>query len=335
MESLQSSQADPAPITPEILAELLRVEVPSGTILVQGIVKKVTPWSNGDRAYVYGRLALGRASISFRTHPEFAPNEGDAVTMKGVLQIRPVMNPEGDWRATHEITLVGSVVGTWAPRKKVEPVLKLPVRDERVPLDEFIAEHGIENLVILTTTTARADITQTLSDAEVMGRPEFVEANFGSASEFLATVKSLHQRGYLAGLAIARGGGSGQELIAGSREIIKALIDLRVPFYVAFGHATDVALIDRFADQAFHAPSGLAAEIARSVKKAFFRNAQDRQADELAQLVEGLDTSLKALQGNLQRATYVHRGGVSFSWPVIIALVLSIFTLVSAWVRYM
>lgn len=255
--------------------------------------------------------------------------------MKGVLQVRPATDAEEDWRATHVITLVGSVVGTWTPREEVEAVLKLPVRDERVPLGDFIAEHGIENLVILTTATARADITRTLSDAEVMGRPEFVEASFGSASEFLATVTSLHQRGYLAGLAIARGGGGGQELIAGSREIINALIDLQVPFYVAFGHATDVALIDRFADQAFHTPSGLAAEIARSVKETFYRNARDRQADELAQLVEGLDARLKALQSNLQRTTYVHRGGISFSWPVIITLVLLILAIASAWAHYM
>ncbi len=315
--SPESTPSGQMPLTPEMLSEMLKVEAPSGPVLVQGVARELRHWGKGSIAYVFGRLALGRASIGFRTHPECAPSEGQAVMMNGVLQIQPGTKSEEDWRATHVVMLIGSVVGTWDPREDSEPVLKLPVRDERVPLAEFLSENRAENLLVLTTGTARADITRVLSDAGVTERPVFMEANFGSAAEFLGTIRQLGSQRDIAGIAVARGGGGGQDLIGGSREIISALIELDVPFYAAFGHATDVALIDMYADQAFHAPSGLGGEIARSVKEKIRRQIQDREYNEKVQLVEKLDDRLKLLENDLQRTAYVHRGGISFSWKVI------------------
>ncbi len=166
--------AEPAPITPEMLMDLLRVEAPAGSLLIQGIARDLQPWSRGDRSYVYGRLTLGSASVRFRTESAFAPQEGEAVTIQGTLRIEPANRSGEDWCATHQVMLAGKVVGTWEPRAAVEPVLQLPSRDERLPLDEFVSLNGVASLAVLVSGTARADIARTLSKAE---RPEFMEAN--------------------------------------------------------------------------------------------------------------------------------------------------------------
>lgn len=300
-----------------MLVDLLKVEAPAGGCLIQGFAKDVRPWSNGERSYVYGRLVLGTASVRFRTQPEFAPREDEPVTINGTLRIEPANRGREDWRATHQITLYGKVVGTWEPRPALGPPLQLPSRDERLPLDGFIADNALGRLAVLVSGTARADITRMLSDAEVSDRPTFIEANFGDAEKFLATVRSFVGRTDIAGLAIARGGGGGQELIGGSREIISALIALKRPFYAALGHATDLALIDKYADQSFHAPSGLGAAIARAIRLAARRRAQERQIGEGTRTIEQLTARVETMERNLKRLAYIHRGGVSFSWPLV------------------
>lgn len=325
-----SPAAEPAPITPEMLVDLLKVQAPAGAFLIQGIARDVRPWSGGDRSYVYGRLALGAASVRFRTSPEFAPREDEAVTIKGTLRIDPATRNGEDWRATHQVTLIGNVVGTWEPRAPVEPVLQLPSRDERLPLDEFVSLNGIASLAVLVSGTARADIARTLSEAGVTDRPEFIEANFGDQEKFLSTLHELRNRHDIAGVAIARGGGGGQELIGASREIISELIGMERPFYVALGHATDLALIDKFADQSFHTPSGFGAAIARAIWSAARRRSQERELEEGTKKINELAARIDTMEGNLKRAAFIHRRGVSLSWPVFAIVILIIGGLVWA-----
>lgn len=282
------------------------------------------PWSGGDRSYVYGRLTLGAASVRFRTAPEFAPHEDEAVTIKGTLRIDPATRNGEDWRATHQVTLIGGVVGTWKPRTPVEPVLTLPVRDERLSLEEFVSANGVAGLAVLVSGTARADIARTMSEAGIPDRPEFIETNFGNHEKFLATVRDLRERRDIAGLAIARGGGGGQELIGGSREVIGELIGLQRPFSVALGHATDLALIDKCADQSFHAPSGFGAAIARAIRSSARRRNQECELEKRGKQIEQLAGRVEAMEQNLKRSAYVHRRGVSFSWPVFAMVVLLI-----------
>lgn len=319
-ENSGAAANDPVPITPDLLADLLKIEAPAGPLLVQGIAREVRPWQRGERAYVFGRLALGSASVVFRTSPEFAPQENEAVILKGILRIdlldRSSRQGE-DWRATHRVMLIGNVVGTWKPRAAVEPVRPLPVRDEHLSLESLLFDHGLSGLAILVSGTAKADITRMLTDSGVSERPRFIEANFGDASEFMRALRGLRGQREVVALAVARGGGTGQELIGGSREIIAELIEQKRPFYVALGHATDVALIDKYADQSFHAPSGLAAAIARAISAAKRRRWQERELSERTSAVERLATRLDKLEQNLGRAAYVHRHGIALSWPIL------------------
>lgn len=256
------------PLTPETLRDLLKIDHPSGVITIQGVARETNLWSKGGASFVYGRLILGSASLKFRSPAELAPAEGEAVMMRGTLQIASASQRGEDWRATHEILFVASVVGTWETRQTAAPRTDpLTPREVRTPLADLLAAHGMGKLVILATDTARQDIMQSLKNEEIQGRPEFVDVSFGSEEDFVATLRRLRGRQDIAALGISRGGGGGQEAIGDSREVIDALNGLGVPYYVAFGHAANLWLIDKHADQSFHTPSAFGTAIARALKK--------------------------------------------------------------------
>ncbi|OBX33914.1 exodeoxyribonuclease VII large subunit [Halomonas elongata] len=321
-KSLNEGNINISTITPDNLVDLLKFERPTDPISIQGIAQNVTPWTNGRASYVYGRLVLGVASVGFRTLPEFAPQEGEAVTIEGTLYIAPANKANEDRRATFQVILRGKVVGTWRPRPPVEPIQELPTRDALVSLDDFISSNDLADLTILVSGTAQADITRMLSDEGLKDRPNFVEVNFGNREKFLSKLRELNMRRGVHGFAIARGGGGGQKLIGDSREIISELITVKKPFYVAIGHATDLSLIDHHADQSFHSPSGLGAAIARAAKSVAHRRERDRELVENKRKVQQLTERLHTLEDQLQRSSSSRRRTALFSWSLVAAITL-------------
>ena len=71
------------------------------------------------------------------------------------------------------------------------------------------------------------------------------------------------------------------------------MIGLGRPLYVALGHSTGLALIDKYADQSFHAPSGFGAAIARATWSVARLRNQERELEELATRVEAMENNLK------------------------------------------
>lgn len=267
-------------LTPEAIAETVRILVPEGIVAVQGFAENISePRAyGGGRPIVFGELVLGSALLAFRVPAENAPRNGEAVIVEGRLSGRLVTRSTGTaWRGDWKVTLIGQVVGNWTPRAARAPTPALPTRGARIPLGDFIGEHGIGSLTVLSSRVGHRDLAQSLASAGRAERPVFVEANFGDAGALLRTILELPTGGNMRGIALARGGGQGLDVIGGSREIVAALIGKRVPFYTALGHDTDVVLADRSADQVFHTPSELGAALARAAGKADAAAERDRR----------------------------------------------------------
>lgn len=317
-----------APITPEALSGLLQVKVPSGSVAVQGIAQDVRPYAkDGTIVKVYGRLALGGFSIRIATPPQAAPQEGEAVIVKGTLGIRPT-KPEHEWRATHEVMLTGHVISNWTPRTTSEGVTDIPSRDEVLPFQNFVDRYDLSELVVLCTGTAERDITASLHQAGIYERPRFEYASFASEPAFLTTLSGLLDDGDFQGIAVARGGGAGIEEIGNSRAIAKALVSSGLPFYTAIGHDTNVVLLDKLADQAFHTPSALAAAWGHAQRERTKRKILRREMDEMqARVAQHSNTALELrqqladLQSRLGRAVSAHRWGLSFSWGTLVVII--------------
>jgi len=277
-----------APLTPEVLTDLIRLSAPDGVIAVKGFAKEVKePRVYGDHATVYGELTLGAALVSFAVPAECAPQENQAVIIEGHLRFK-LANRSGNnvWRGNWQVTLVGHVVGEWKPVAMPPRVIPLPERGERIPLSMFILNHGVEALAVLTSHNGQRDLAQSVSSGKCEQQPQFVKANFADPDAFLQALNAISTDGGVRGLAVIRGGGAGLDVIAGSREVVAALLKKGLPFYTALGHDTDVSLADRSADQVFHTPSELGAAIARAAHEADDRAKQHQRLNAQARLLD-------------------------------------------------
>lgn len=322
-----ASGTNSGPLTPEALSERLIITAPPGNVAVQGIAQNIWPWpKEGPPRRIYGRLVLGDFSIRFSTPPEAAPQENEAVIINGVLSVNSARS-ESDWRATHEVILKGHVVGTWTPRLSQEEFTAIPQRDERLPLQSWADACTLNEMVILCTGTAERDINTSLLRGEIRGRPRFESMSFASETTFLNKLNQLIEEKSVGGFVIARGGGAGVEDIGNSRMIAKALTLSGIPFYTAIGHDTDVVLLDKFADEVFHTPSGFGAAWVQLSKERAKKAAQQRQIGELQdQLAENsrktddLQKKLADIHGRFSRSIRAHRQGVSITWPTVLVL---------------
>ena len=275
------NQISPATLvlTPEAVSQMLRIVAPEGPIRVHGFAKGVKTWPKDNPKYCFGLLTLNEAFLDFKVPVTAAPKEGDAVVLDGVLEIRPA-NPSRDAGfPTHKVQLNGSVVAGWTPTVAAVAPVELQSRFTRLPLAAFLENNDISSLVILASATARGDIVSVLNKEKIVGEPQFVDARFDDAQAFL---KQLRDRGVSGkAIALARGGGPGQDVVGDCREIISELISTGLPFYSAIGHARDVSLIDRYADQPYSTPSELAAAISSAVRTAARWRHLQREVKEL------------------------------------------------------
>ncbi len=297
-----------APLTPEAVLETVRLVAPMGIVAVQGYAENVSkPWaSKTGRSLVFGDLVLGGGVLSFQIPAEVAPEAGERVVIEGHLRAqRATQNNNDVRRGNWRTILTGTVVGTWEPRDPPPAPLPLPDRDECLPLDLFIEEHGIEKLLILTTEVGQTDITNELVKARVDARPLFLRANFGDPDAFLQTLARIQASPSVQGLAVARGGGIGLNVIGSSREVVAALMGKGLPIYAALGHAVDIELLDRYADQVFHSPTALASALQRSIQALSRRTWQGHEVNRQAALISDQQKQLTAHAnhaGELERA---------------------------------
>lgn len=107
------------------------------------------------------------------------------------------------------------------------------------------------------------------------------------------------------GLALARGGGLGPDVIGSSRKVVAALTAKGLPIYAALGHAVNIELLDRYADQVFHSPTALASAMHRSIQAASRRTWQAREVDRQKAVISERDRQLAARDahaGELERS---------------------------------
>lgn len=250
---------------------------------------------------MFGELSLGGANLSFQVPAEMAPASDERIVIEGYLRASPVTRSFEGRRGNWKIMLVGQVEGTWTPRETPPPPSPLPDRGEATPLDIFIETHGIEKLLILATEVGQADITNELVKARIEARPQFLRVNFGNPDAFLQVFSTIKQGRGIQGLAVARGGGLGLDVIGSSRDVVAALIDKGMPFYAALGHAVNIELLDRYADQAFHSPTALGSAIVRSIMAGFRRTNQARETARQADLIASQAVRIREFKQGAKR----------------------------------
>src|SRR5919106_1783114 len=118
------------PLIVEALLNQIRIERPTGQVLVKGRVERLTAWPKSEPRHLFGELVGSERSIEFRCPIDQGPKAvGEHVVLSGTLTIRPSSIHQG-----FSVQLVGEVVGTWAPDKRAAaPVILERRRGAQAP----------------------------------------------------------------------------------------------------------------------------------------------------------------------------------------------------------
>lgn len=235
-----ATEANTPWITADQVGPLARLEGGKTPIRVAGRAKKLSPWKH----FCYGVFEpYPGTELSFRIPVDEQPQDDAPIIIAGVLTVNRKMSVE----------LQGRVEGPWLTVTR-EPVVPIPDRGRNpVAIGEFLGRHGLSGLGFLASKTGWDDICSAARLPELRNNSQ-VTAHFGDEAKFLEALKQLTGTG-VKGLVIARGGGERLETIGDSRNVTRALIETGLPFYAALGHANDVLLLDKHADDVFLTPS--------------------------------------------------------------------------------
>ncbi|KGR51718.1 MULTISPECIES: exodeoxyribonuclease VII large subunit [Xanthomonas] len=265
-------------ITADQVLPLARLEGGKLPIRVAGRAKKLMPW----KQFCYGVFEpYPGTELSFRIPVDEQPQDDAPIIIAGVLTVNRKMSVE----------LQGRVEGPWLTAAR-EPVVPIPDRGRNpAAIGEFLGKNGLSGLGFLASKTGWDDICSA-ARLQKLRNNTLVMPNFGDETKFLEALKQLIGTG-VKGLVIARGGGERLETIGDSRNVTRALIETGLPFYVALGHANDVLLLDKHADDVFLTPSDFGHRLRDCLDAA--QEAEDARAeasdaeDKLIQLSTKLD----------------------------------------------
>ncbi len=268
-------------------------------------------------------------------HPSNALSDGELVILSATLNIKAARAAERNgWTGAYEVQLLAEKVGIWSQAEAERTAVRLTPRPDRFPLESFLELHDVATLTVLVSGKAEADVLQALTEAGIVRRPNIVRARFDDEAAIIAALRQAAAEG-AHGLALARGGGAGLELIADSPRVVAALTALGLPFYSAQGHGDDVFLVDKYADEAFATPSVLGLAVARAETKVAGRRRERGELADLRRRTANLQAELERTKASehdaaervsrleAHRAKRVHadRQGVTLSWRTALAAI--------------
>ena len=272
------------PLIVEALLNQIRIERPTGQVLVKGRVERLSAWPKGNPRHLFGELVGSDRSIEFRCPVGQGPKAvGDHVVLSGTLTIRPSPIHQG-----FAVQLVGEVVGSWAPEKRAAAPVILERRRGRLPLKHLIAQHGLESLCLIGSETGLGDARAALLRhcAEAAWRE--VVCKIADAEAVRACFAQACRDHAIAGIAFVRGGSDPLTLqIWNDQALLRAFLAQPLPFYTALGHSQELLLADKYSDESFATPSDLGAQAGRIGAELAAEAAREQRLEqELAKLTE-------------------------------------------------
>ena len=312
----QREAPQPPPLIVEALLNQIRIERPTGQVLVKGRVERLTAWPKGSPRHVFGDLVGSERSLEFRCPIGQAPAAvGDHVVLSGTIAIKTSAIHQG-----FSVQLVGEVVGSWKPEKPAAPPVMLDRRRGRVPLRHMIAQHGLGSLCLIGSETGLGDARTAL----LRHHPEAPWRELPCKIADPAAIRETFERSCrdeaIEGIALVRGGSDPLTLqIWNDQAFLKDLLDQPVPFYTALGHSQELLLADKYSDESFATPTDLGAQAGQIAREL---EAQQRLEQELAKLTERLGRAEQGEARAQERAAAWRRWAIAAILGLIAVLAL-------------
>ncbi len=278
------------------LMEQVRVDAPRSTVTVRGTVEELWEYPEAVSGVL---LDLDRKTrMTFRCSPEVAPKlRHEAVVLRGTLKTFKSKKHPG-----FDLLLLGGMVGRWMPSKPVTVPMESLLRERaKLRLERFLSEGPVKRVLLIGTETAVQDcVAESTSapDALDPGAEHSYKTRPVSATSLdtLLAVIAEESSKY-EGLCLARGGGSQDSFSSwNDRRVIQALIDCGKPFYLAIGHASDLTLADRYADESFNTPTALGRAYKEAWNARIKAEQQKRRLDNLSRENSQLKAGPKAAE---------------------------------------
>lgn len=282
----EEGQAAPGqvPLIVEALLNQIRIERPTGQVLVKGRVERLTAWPKGNPRHLFGELVGSERSIEFRCPVGQGPKAvGDHVVLSGTLTIKPSPIHQG-----FAVQLVGEVVGGWAPAKPAAAPVILERRRGRLPLKHLIAQQGLESLCLIGSETGLGDARAALLRHHAGAPWREVACKVADAEAVREAFARACRDHAVAGVAFVRGGSDPLTLqVWNDGALLRAFLDQPLPFYTALGHSHELLLADKYGDESFATPSDFGAQAGRIAAELAAEAAREqRREEELAKLGE-------------------------------------------------
>ena len=246
------------------LTSLIR-EILEGTfsnITLEGEISNYRPNSSGHLYFTLKDEGAQISAVMFRGRAmslDFVPKDGMKVKCTGSIS---VYAPRGNYQIIinkMEIAGAGNILQILEERKKRLAAEGLFNSENKKPIPRFSKRVGI---VTSPTGAALRDILQITKrrnpGVDVVILPALVQGD-GAAITIANMVKTANDFNMCDVLIVGRGGGSLEDLLPFSEEVVvRAIAASRIPVVSAVGHEIDWALSDYAADMRAPTPSAAA-----------------------------------------------------------------------------
>ena len=246
------------------LTSLIR-EILEGTfsnITLEGEISNYRPNSSGHLYFTLKDEGAQISAVMFRGRAmnlDFVPKDGMKVKCTGSIS---VYAPRGNYQIIinkMEIAGAGNILQILEERKKRLAAEGLFNSENKKPIPRFSKRVGI---VTSPTGAALRDILQITKrrnpGVDVVILPALVQGD-GAAITIANMVKTANDFNLCDVLIVGRGGGSLEDLLPFSEEVVvRAIAASRIPVVSAVGHEIDWALSDYAADMRAPTPSAAA-----------------------------------------------------------------------------
>lgn len=246
------------------LTSLIR-EILEGTfsnITLEGEISNYRPNSSGHLYFTLKDEGAQISAVMFRGRAmslDFVPKDGMKVKCTGSIS---VYAPRGNYQIIinkMEIAGAGNILQILEERKRKLAAEGLFNSERKKPIPRFSKRIGI---VTSPTGAALRDILQITKrrnpGVDVVILPALVQGD-GAAITIANMVKTANDFNLCDVLIVGRGGGSLEDLLPFSEEVVvRAIADSKIPVVSAVGHEIDWSLSDYAADMRAPTPSAAA-----------------------------------------------------------------------------
>ncbi len=254
---------------------------------VQGIVSKVKPYNR----IVYFDLIGGSTKLSVKCPIEFRPQEGDSIVVEGLPMLRPSRFGGG-----LDVILDGKPVADVTPPKpnNDEPIVELE-KDRFARLHDYLSMSGVDNFCVLGTETAIRDVFSQIQP-DIQGRIQRKIIRVSEKDSMLSDLKKETKD--CSAFAIVRGGDDESLSLWNDPSVVRELLSLKRPFYVALGHTHFISLTTQYADESFHTPTDFGMSLNAIVDRVRWERKRESEVEELTKIRIVLDKDIDSLQKN-------------------------------------